>query len=135
MLSKFQPGEQVHIRLVFGTVVPVRGIYVIFVHEEDPNAHVVIGFESGAADGVMRPASQRLVDIDHAIEHGQKPGVYHLDRISFETFGGNTLDQQGDLKPASFEVILEHVVSPTVEDVSIFTQDMWQTAREVERRG
>lgn len=134
MVGKFQPGEQVHIRLVFGAVVPVRGIYVIFVHEEDPNSHVVIGFESGAADGVMRPASERVVDIDYAIEHGQRPGVYRLDRISFETFGGNTLDQQGELKPASFEVIPEHVVSPMVKDVSVFTQDMWQTARDMERR-
>jgi hypothetical protein len=49
-LSQFQPGEQVYVRLIFQSGVPIKNAVLIFVHKEDKNEHIMFGFKSGDED-------------------------------------------------------------------------------------
>ncbi len=75
-----------------------------------------------------------MLDFGQTVPGDQKPGVYALDRINFETFGGQTLDHRGDVGTPKFEVVEEPEFAPIVEDVSIFTESMWLAAKKAERR-
>ncbi len=43
-MERFQPGEEVYVRLVFQAVVPIKYGHLVFVHEEDENEHSIMGF-------------------------------------------------------------------------------------------
>ena len=133
-MQSFQPGEQVYVRLVFQNVVPIKNAFVFFVHEEDENEHVALGFQGQDGDHPIAPNQKRVLDFAVTIPRDTKPGVYALDKINFETFGGNSLDYQGNVGPVRFAVIPEHEIAPVGEDVSVFNEAMWRTVKEVERR-
>jgi hypothetical protein len=63
------------------------------------------------------------------ISKDQKPGVYALDKINFQTFSGNTLDYQGNVGTPKFEVIPELTFAPLVEDLSIFSLLGWENLK------
>src|SRR5215213_566674 len=121
-MNQFQPGEYVYVRIVFQHGVPIKNAYVVFVHKEDENEHVVFGFKAAAEEEPLAPDPGRVLDLAVLIEKDKKPGVYVLDKINFESFSGNTLNYQGDIKLQSFEVMPEHDGAPVVEDVSLFSR-------------
>jgi hypothetical protein len=124
-LEKFQPGEEVYVRLAFQAVVPIQDGHLVFVHEEDENEHIIMGFglEEGSS---LKPAILTTLDFSKLLEKGTKPGVYALDKINFQTFGGDSRDYRGDIGTPKFEVIPEHEFAPMVEEVSIYTASKWR---------
>jgi hypothetical protein len=132
-LERFQPGDEVYIRLVFQNIVSIRNGFVFFVHEQDENEHIMIGFAARDDDKpAVRPGIKTIMDFAATIEKDQKPGVYALDKISFETFGGNSMGYQGDVGTPKFEVMPEREAAPIVEDVSIFTAAKWRLVKKME---
>ena len=59
----------------------------------------------------------------------QKLGVYALDSITFQTYGGKTLPYRGDIGRPRFEVIPEREAAPTVHQLTIHTKGQWQAMR------
>jgi hypothetical protein len=128
-MDKFQPGEEVYVRLVFQNAMPIRNAYIVFVHQDDKKAHIVLDFKGADEEKPIQPTSRRLLDIATVVPKEQKPGIYALDRINFKTFSENTLDYRGDIVPPKFEVIPEHEAAPIVQDVSIFTKMHWDAIK------
>ena len=125
-MERFQPGERVYIRLGFQNEVPIKNAVLVFVHEEDEDEHVVFGFKTAEDDPPMAPNRQRLVPSAETIKKGQKPGVYALDKINFETFGGRTVDpDRSTIAIPRFEIIPEKDIAPIVTEVSVFSQMHW----------
>lgn len=124
-MEKFQPGEEVFVRLSFQAVVPIRDGHLVFVHEEDENEHILMGFGVGEGQS-LKPAIRTTLDFSKLLEGDAKPGVYALDKINFQTFGGDTRDHRGDVGTPKFEVIPEHHWAPVVEGVSIYTASEWR---------
>ncbi len=104
-MSPFQPGEQVYVRLIFQSGVPIKNAILIFVHKEDKNEHIMFGFKSGDEDTPIQPTMGNLLDLAVTITKNTKPGEYLLEKINFETYSGRTLDPQGELPGSRFEVI------------------------------
>ncbi len=124
-MEKFQPGEEVYVRLAFQAVVPIKDGHLVFVHEEDEDEHIIVGF--GAKEGrSLKPAIKTTLDFSTLLEEGTKPGVYALDKINFQTFGGDSRDYRGDIGTPKFEVIPEREWAPIVEEVSIYTESKWR---------
>lgn len=124
-MEKFQPGEEVYVRLAFQSVVPIKDGHLVFVHEEDENEHIIVGF--GAKEGrSLKPAVRATLDFSKLLEGDTKPGVYALDKINFQTFGEDSRDYRGDIGTPKFEVIPEHEWAPIVEEVSIYTESKWR---------
>jgi methylthioribose-1-phosphate isomerase len=74
----------------------------------------------------MQPNSGRLLEEAVTITEGQKPGVYALDKINFETFGGRTVDpDRSTIAIPRFEIIPEKDIAPIVTEVSVFSQMHW----------
>ncbi len=133
-MQKFQPGDEAYIRMTFQNVVPIQDAWVIFVHEEDENEHIMFGIAAWDEEEPIRPALQTTLDFAVPIKKDQKLGVYALDRITFQTFGGNTLPYRGDIERPSFEVIPEREAAPTVQELSIYTRGQWEALKRVEQR-
>jgi hypothetical protein len=132
-MDTFRPGDEVYVRLVFQNVVSLKNAFVFFVHEQDENEHIMIGFASRDDEKpAVRPGIQTIMDFSATIKPNQKPGVYALDRINFETFGGQTLDHRGDVGTPRFRVEPEPEFAPIMENVSIFTESMWRTVKKRE---
>lgn len=105
---------------------------MIFVHEEDEDEHVLFGFSTD--DLPLAPNPRRQIDFAKLIEKDQRPGVYVLDKITFETFGGKTLDHEGNIVKPKFEVVPEQERAPMVKEVSVFSKMFWEAKRRVEAR-
>jgi hypothetical protein len=134
-MRKFQPGDEIFVRISFQNVVSLKNAFIFFVHEEDENEHIMIGFGTRDEDEPAVKRSMRTVlDFSKTVEKDQKPGIYTLNRINFETFGGQTLDYRGDIEMTRFEVIPEPEFAPIVEDVSIFTESEWRRLSNETRR-
>jgi hypothetical protein len=121
-MEQFQPGEAVHIDLVFRNPVPIDDAYVVFVHEQDENEHILFGLQARYKDEPLPPSYETTIKgFKVLIAKDTKPGVYALDEINFNTFGGKTLGYQADfLETPKFEVIPERAVAPiVVADISI----------------
>jgi hypothetical protein len=136
-MQQFQPGENVNVRLVFKSVVSIKNVFVIFVHQEDENEHLVSGFKARYEAQPIPPTTQAVFNVAPAITKDTKPGVYALDRINFETVNGNTIDYRGDGIMLKFEVVPERVAAPMVEDVSvidvsIFSEEQWEYMQTIE---
>jgi len=121
-MKQFQPGEHVYVRIAFQHGVPIRNAYIVFVHVDDDDEHIVCGFRAKEEDEPLAPAPGRFITLMAIVEEDKKPGVYVLDKINFETYSGNTLDYQGDIEKSSFEVIPEHTAAPVVENVAILSR-------------
>jgi hypothetical protein len=104
---------------------------VVFVHEEDENAHVMIDLSLKDEDKPIPPAIQTTLYFGKGIERDAKPGVYRLDTIKFETFGGESMDYRGEFEPPRFEVIPEREWEPIVKGISVLTKGQ---SRHWERR-
>ena len=133
IMQQFQPGEDVYIRLTFQNAVPLDNAYIIFVHEEAENEHIVFGLASEYTNVPIQPRPGRILTLAVAIPKDQKPGVYALDKINFETFSGNTLDYKGDVGTPKFEVVPEYTFAPLVEDLSIFNLLQWEAIKRREQ--
>jgi hypothetical protein len=127
-MNKFQPGEEVYVRLTFGSAVPLKNVFVVFAHEEDENEQFSQWLFSSDENKPIDPALGS-VDFSMRIERDKRPGVYVLDKIRFATFDGNTLDYQGDVGTPKFEVIPEREIAPTVHELSISTKGQWEDLR------
>ena len=124
-MERFQPGEEVYVRLTFQSVVPIRDGHLVFVHEEDEDEHIIMSF--GVKEGrSLKPAIKTMLDFPKLLEKGTKPGVYALNKINFQTFGEDSRDYRGDVGTPKFEVIPEHEFAPTVEELSIYTSSKWR---------
>ena len=121
-MKQFQPGEHVYVRIAFQHGAPISNAYIVFVHKDDDDEHIVCGFRAEAEDEPLAPDPGRIIELMAIVEEDKKPGVYVLDKINFETYSGNTLDYQGDIEPPSFEVIPEDTAAPVVENVAILSR-------------
>ena len=93
-MEKFQPGEEVYVRLAFQSVVPIKDGHLVFVHEEDENEHIIVGF--GAKEGrSLKPAIRATLDFSKLLEGDTKPGVYALDKITTSRPSGRTPETTG----------------------------------------
>ena len=133
-MLQFQPGDEAYIRIAFQNVVPIQDAWIIFVHEEDGNEHIMFAAVARDEAQPIRPALQTTFDFAVPIEKGKKPGVYALDKINFITYGGNTLGYRGDVGTPRFEVIPEREVAPIVQEFSIYTNGQWEALRRREQR-
>jgi hypothetical protein len=129
-MHRIQAGEEVYVRLVFQNAIPVSKIVVVFVHEDDADEHFLI-------DWVSNENEPLAPSIEHQIGFGQvidtKPGVYGLERITFESYGGKQRDYQGDIELPRFEVIEESKAAPFVKEAAVLTDVEWQGLRSRER--
>lgn len=133
-MQQFQPGDEVYVRLVFQSVVSIKNAFIVFVHEQDEDHHIVIRTGERKEDvPLLKPAIQTALDFSKMIERDQKPGVYTLDKINFESFGGIPMDYRGDVGTPKFVVIPEREFAPIVENVSIFTESMWRIVKDAEQ--
>jgi hypothetical protein len=123
-LEKFQPGQEVYVRLSFQAVVPIRDVQLVFVHEEDEDEHIIVSFDPNEGRS-LKPAIRTTLDFSKLLEGGTKPGVYALDKINFQTFGGDSRDYRGDVGTPKFEVIPEYEWAPIVEEVTVYTEARW----------
>ena len=133
-VEQFQPGDEAYVRLAFQHRVAIQDATVVFVHEEDKNAHIMFWVESIDPNEPIPPAMLTSLNFGVRIEKDQKPGVYVLDKINFHTFGGKTLDYQGDVGKPKFEVVPESEAAPVVSELSIFTKQQWDRARRREQQ-
>lgn len=117
-------------RIVFQSVVSLSDGFAIFVHEEDDNEHIMFGFVARGDDKpAVKPARRTIIDLSTMIQRDRKPGVYALQKISFQTFGGKDRGYRGDVGTPKFEVIPEMEFAPIVQDVSIYTEAEWRTIK------
>ncbi len=123
-MEKFQPGQEVYVRLSFQAVVPIRDVQLVFVHEEDEDEHIIVSFDPNEGRS-LKPAIRTTLDFSKLLEGGTKPGVYALDKINFQTFGGDSRDYRGDVGTPKFEVIPEYEWAPIVEEVTVYTEARW----------
>ncbi len=128
-VKQFQPGQEVYIRFTFQNAVPLDNVFIVFVHEEEENEHIVFGLASEYTNEPIQPRPGRILPLSVTIPKDQKPGVYALNKINFQTFSGNTLDYQGDVGTPKFEVIPELTFAPLVEDLSIFSLLGWENLK------
>ena len=134
-MQQFQPGQAVYIRFAFQNAVPLDNVFIVFVHEEEENEHIVFGLASEYTNEPIQPRPERILPLTVTIRKDQKPGVYALDKINFQTFSGNTLDYQGHVGTPKFEVIPEQAFAPLVTDLSIFSLLEWENLERREQQG
>ena len=133
-MQKFQRGDEAYIRMTFQNVVPIQDAWVTFIHEEDVNEHIMFGIVARDAEEPIRPALQTRVDFAVPIPKEQKLGVYALDSITFQTYGGKTLPYRGDIGSQRFEVIPERDAAPIVQELAIYTRGQWHAMRRREQQ-
>jgi len=93
MVEKFRNGDTLDVELVIRHEVGIRDGYIIFVHEDDEETHLLFGFQGAEGKDKPLPASERTtLSLTPTIDEDQQLGVYALDRINFKTFDGSTVD-------------------------------------------
>ena len=93
MVEKFRRGDTLDVELVIKHRVGIRDGYIVFVHEDDEDTHLLFGFQGAEGKVKPLPASERTtLSLTPTIDDAQKGGVYELHKINFKTFDGSTLD-------------------------------------------
>lgn len=61
-MERFQPGEEVYVRLAFQSVVPIKDGHLVFVHEEDEDDEAAGSWEipGGLPLGTCVPSLRNL---------------------------------------------------------------------------
>lgn len=75
-MEKFRRGDILDIKLVVANRVGIADGYIVFVNEEDPNAHMLWGFQG--AEGKDKPVPPSLaftLHLEKTIDEAQEPGV------------------------------------------------------------
>lgn len=127
----FLPGQMAYLVLSFGNAMPVKNAQVFFVHEEDENQHLYFWFAAEENNAVQSSEATTLY-FERSIPDDMKPGTYVLDKVNFETAGGNTIDAKMETEGASFEVLAEPEHPPVVKRLLVLPKHVYETVRSMD---
>ncbi len=125
-MEKFRRGDTLYVKLVVRNKVGIKDVYIVFVHEEDDNAHIFWGVQGREGEDKPLPPSDRtILTWEKTIDEDQKLGVYTLDKVNFKAFDGAMLDAPFPVGKMKFEVVedLEDDI-PDLEDDPVVMEEV-----------
>jgi len=121
---RYTAGDTVKLKVVLDHRANLREVRVVFAHRYDETMTIVgRGKPYPISDRATDATKRSRVDVEITIPRGNTPGVYELDRIAYETAGGELghfAEEEGlaEASQITFEVVREPTETPSIVDIA-----------------
>jgi hypothetical protein len=121
---RYTAGDTINLKVVLDCKTNLREVRIVFAHRYEETMTIVgRGKPYPISDQATDAAKRSRVDVEITIPRGKTPGIYKLDRIAYETAGGelgHLAEDEGlaEASQISIEVVREPRYTPKLVDIA-----------------